>query len=522
MRAVIRDLSAAKKVFSAILVLGFVCGIVCPLYPESIILLHSNDTHGIFKPYKIRIKDSEKWVGGMETASHYINEIKSEEENVLLIDLGDIMTGTLAAEIEYRGVAGGAMIEFLNRLNYDIWCYGNHDFDKGQPHVLELSRLAKFPTVMANIVYKENGKLFPAEPYHIFEIGGLKVGVIAVMWETFLIEVLKEKIKGLDILPIIPVLQAYIPLLDKQTDLIVVLVHGWFDEGLRVAKNVAGIDVVLVASEDGKFEDVNGVLVKSTRGHQRTLGFLRLEVENDKVKSYEEKLIWLWPDLDLKQSTEVSALVEEVDASIKKEYTKVIGEAKVELPLRNYSIKDAPVENALGNWITDVMRWKTGAQIGLHNDGGIRSDIKAGPITKADIFNVCPFYNTLVVIKLTGKQLKDALEYDVERGWDRLQVSGLKYKYYPKESKTYGERVDYVEINGEVLVKEGNILLPKKVYTIVTNDYIVGHAEDKYFGFPVASPRDSGFHLREILIEWLDEHKVLDYKFEKRIVEISK
>ncbi len=521
MRTVIKNSSAVKKAFSIILFFGFAYGITCPLYSESITLIHSNDTHGIFRPYKIRFNDSERWVGGMEAASHYINKIRAEEENALLIDLGDIMTGTLASEIEYKGVAGGAMIEFLNRLDYDVWCYGNHDFDKGQPHILELSRLAKFPTVMANIVYKENGTLFPAEPYHIFERGGLKVGVISVMWETFLIEVLKERIKGLDILPLIPVLQAYIPLLDKQTDLIVVLVHGWFDEGVRVAKNVPGIDIVLVASEDGKFEDVNGVLVKSTRGHQRTLGFLRLEVEKDKVKSYEEKLIWLWPDIDLKPSSEVSALVEEIDSSIKKKYATVIGEAKAELPLRNYSIKDAPVENLLGNWITDVMRWKTGAQIALHNDGGIRSDIKAGPITKEDIFNVCPFYNTLVSIRLTGKQLKDVLEYDIERGWDRLQVSGLRYKYYPKESKPKGKRVDYLEIDGEVLVKAGDVLLSKKVYTVVTNDYIIDHVDDKYFGFRVTCFRDTGLSLREILMEWLDKFKVLDYKFEQRIVEIS-
>ncbi len=521
MRTRARSLLEEKKRLFAILAFIFICGPICPLYPKSITLLHSNDTHGTFKPNKIKVKGAERWVGGMETASHYINKIRAEEENVLLIDLGDLMTGTLAAQIEYRGVPGGAMIEFLNRLDYDVWCYGNHDFDKGQSHALELRNLANFPTVMANIVYKENGQLFPAEPYYILERGGLKIGIIAVMWETFLIEVLKERIKGLDILPTIPILQAYVPLLDKQTDLIIVLVHGWFDEAVKIAKNIEGIDVVLAASEDGKFEEINGVLVKSTYGHQRTLGFLRLEVESDKVKSYEEKLIWLWADIDLKPSLEVSALIKEIDASIESEYNEVIGEAKAEFIQKSYSIKDAPVENALGNWITDVMRWKTGAQIGLHNNGGIRAGIRLGPITKADIFNVSPFYNTLVIIEITGKQLKDALEHDIERGWDRLQVSGLKYQYFPKETKPYGERVDYIEVNGEVLVKEGKVLLPRNAYTVVSNDYIVSHSDDKYFGFPVACRKDTGFVLREVLIEWLKKYRVLDYKFEKRIQEIK-
>lgn len=507
----------AKKALSAVLILGLIIGTASPLFPETITLIHSNDTHGTFKSQKIKVKDGERPVGGMEAASHYINKIRAMEKNVLLIDTGDVMTGTLATEIEYKGVAGGAMIEFLNRLNYDVWCYGNHDFDKGPPSALGLASLAKFPTVMANIVYKENGKLIPVEPYHIFDIGGLKVGVIAVMEEIFLKEVFKENVKDLDVLPIVPTLNSYVPVLDKQTDLIVVLVHAWFDDGISVAKNVAGIDIVLVASEDGKFKEVDGVLVKSTVGHQQTLGYLKLEVENDKVVSYEEKLIWLWADIELEASPQVKALVKEVDASIRKEFAKVIGEAKLDQTRKGY-----PIENALGNWITDAMRWKTGAQIGIHNSGGIRADIKAGPITKADVFEVFPFRNNLVVFSLTGQQLKNALEYDVERGWDRMQVSGLKYKYYSKNVKPHGERINYIEINGEILEKEGKVLWPKKVYTVVSNDYLVGHTEDKYFGYAVADSWDTEFPLYQVLMEWLEKHKALDYKFEERIVEIIK
>ena len=276
-----------RKAFSVLLVFG----LACSLFPETITLIHSNDTHGTFKPRQITVNGRERWIGGMEAASHYINRIRASDKNVLLIDTGDLMTGTLATEIEYKGVTGGAMIEFLNRLDYDLWCFGNHDFDKGQDNALRLAGLAKFPTIMANIVYKENGKLFAAKPYHIFNISGLKVGVIAVMEENFLIEVLKEKVEGLDVLPMIPVLNSFVPVLDKQTDLIIVLVHSRFVDGQRIAKNVPGIDAALVASEDGKCQEINGVVVKSTVGHQQTLGYLKLEVENDKVIAYEDKLI---------------------------------------------------------------------------------------------------------------------------------------------------------------------------------------------------------------------------------------
>jgi len=521
MRARKRNPFLEKKVFSIYMALIFLFGIVTPLFPKTVTLVHSNDTHGIYKPYKVQIDKGERLVGGMEAASHYINEIRAKDKNVLLIETGDMTTGTLAADIKYKDVAGGAMVEFLNRLGYDAWSYGNHDFDKGQLNAEKLARLANFPTIMANIVYKKNKMLFPAEPYHIFALGGIKIGVVAVMEEKFLTQVQKEAVEGLDVLPMVPILNSYVPLLDNETDLIIVITHSSFDEAERIARSVAGIDVVLAASNDARFKEVDGVLVKSTWGYQKTLGYLKLEVENDKIISYEEKLVWLWADGKLKPLPRVAALVKEVDNSIGKEFTEFIGEAKADQSRSHYPKEGAQVESELGDWITDVMRWKTGAQIGLHNSGGIRADIKAGPVTKADVFDVSPFQNTLIVFKLTARQIKDVLEYDVERGWDRLQVSGLRYKYYSRALKPYGKRVDYIEVNGEVLEKQGMLLKPEKVYIIVSNDYLVGHAEDKYFGFKVDGARDTGFTLNQTLIEWLSIHRVLDYKIEKRIIEIK-
>jgi 2',3'-cyclic-nucleotide 2'-phosphodiesterase (5'-nucleotidase family) len=133
---------------------------------------------------------------------------------------------------------------------------------------------------------------------------------------------------------------------------------------------------------------------------------------------------------------------------------------------------------------------------------------------------VSPFRNSLIVFKLTGKQIKDLLEHDVDKNWDRLQVSGLSYKYYPKHKKPFGERIAFVQINGEMLVKEGKVLHPDKVYTVVSNNYLVGQAEDKYFGFAVKEPQNTGILINQVLIAWLEKHKLLDYEAEGRIVEI--
>ena len=489
---------------------------VIPVYTETVVFLHSNDTHGIYKPYRIKTGQGERWVGGMEATCHYIDAIREKEGRVFYVDTGDIMTGTMAAELVHKGVTGGLMIEFLNNLGCDVWCFGNHEFDLGLENALGLARLAHFPTLVSNIVYKDSGEPILPNPYHIFDAGEIKVGFLAVMSEKFLVEVLKERVQNLGILPVVPTLRSHLEDLDEKADLIVVMYHGKYNEARDIAREISKADIILVASEEGRTEKVNGIVVQSTLGHQRSLGYLKVEVHDDQVMGYEGKQIQLWAQDQLIPSPQIKTLVEYVDEKVGSEYAMKIGEAK-----RDHFQDGETVENSLGDWITDVMRWKTKAEIGFHNTGGIRADILAGPITKEDIFEVSPFRNTLVVFKLTGRQIKELLEHDVDKGWDRLQVSGMTYAYHPADARPLGQRIESISVNGKILVKEGKLLQPDQVFTVVSNNYLVGQAKNKYFGFSVDEISDTGVLINQVLIEWLEKHKVLDYKIEGRIVEIQ-
>jgi 2',3'-cyclic-nucleotide 2'-phosphodiesterase (5'-nucleotidase family) len=332
------------------------------------------------------------------------------------------------------------------------------------------------------------------------------------MEERFMIEVDKKYTEGLEVLPVVPTLKSYLAELDEQTDLIIVLSHGKFSTGEIIAREVPGIDLILIAHENGQFKEINGVLLKSTFGHQRTFGTLVLKVKDDGILGYEQDLMWLWADTDLSPAPEVRSLVQEFDAIVKAEYSRVIGKCEFD-----WTREGCPVENVLGNWITDAIRWKTGADIAFQNSGGIRADISAGPITLADIHAISPFNNTLVVFDMTGQEIKNALENDVERGWDRLQVSGIKYKHFSKEMKPQGQRVEYIEVGGEVLVKRGEVLLPDKVFTVATNDYVFGQAKEKYFGFAPELERETGLPLNQVLMEWIEKNEVLVCAIDDRI-----
>jgi 2',3'-cyclic-nucleotide 2'-phosphodiesterase (5'-nucleotidase family) len=144
---------------------------------------------------------------------------------------------------------------------------------------------------------------------------------------------------------------------------------------------------------------------------------------------------------------------------------QVVGKAAIPLKVHHGA------EMALGNLITDAMR---GADLGdgltfdiaMHNDGGIRADLDAGPITYAEIYAVLPFDNALVGLDLTGAQVREMLENGIEARGTDIQVSGMRFTY--SMNKASGRRVVDVTVGGEKLDVE-------RIYRVVTIDYLHTH-----------------------------------------------
>ena len=127
-------------------------------------------------------------------------------------------------------------------------------------------------------------------------------------------------------------------------------------------------------------------------------------------------------------------------------------------------------ETAFGNLLADAMRAATGADIALSNGGGIRGDTVYPPgtrITRKMVLTELPFGNKTVVLRLTGAQVREALENGVSRaghGSGRFpQVSGLAFSFDTREPA--GARVTGVTVGG-VPLEDG------KSYTLATNDFL--------------------------------------------------
>ncbi|MBZ9688995.1 5'-nucleotidase C-terminal domain-containing protein [Clostridium estertheticum] len=137
------------------------------------------------------------------------------------------------------------------------------------------------------------------------------------------------------------------------------------------------------------------------------------------------------------QDPEVKAIVDAALTETGSTFSEVIGTAANDLT--RTQVGSPYGESILGNWSSDVVRSSAKADIGIQNNGGLRTDIKAGPITVGSIFYFMPFDNEINTVLVTKAQLKVILEQAVKDGGKGIQISGIKFTY--GSSAATGSRV---------------------------------------------------------------------------------
>ncbi|MGI8893736.1 MAG: bifunctional metallophosphatase/5'-nucleotidase [Bacteroidia bacterium] len=187
-------------------------------------VLHTNDVHSHIEPFP---DNDPKYAGrgGVARRAALINEIRRNEENVLLLDAGDIFQGT-----PYFNKYGGSLeLQLMSKMGYDAATIGNHDFDNGLEGLNSQMHHAKFPFISSNYNFSDtilSGKILP---YKIFEKGGLRIGVFGLGIElTGLVDpklygntkYLKPEMKAAEM--------AHLLKVQKKCDLVVCLSHLGF------------------------------------------------------------------------------------------------------------------------------------------------------------------------------------------------------------------------------------------------------------------------------------------------------
>ncbi len=142
---------------------------------KSLCILHTNDVHSRLDPFP---DDGGKYagLGGIVNRERTINNIRANEQNILLLDAGDMFQGTPY----YNLYKGKAELEMMSLLDYDAGTIGNHDFDNGIEALAENLQYAKFPLINCNYDFIHTPLKGKIPPYKIIRRGGLKIGILGV------------------------------------------------------------------------------------------------------------------------------------------------------------------------------------------------------------------------------------------------------------------------------------------------------------------------------------------------------
>lgn len=167
-----------QKTTASSIVLGLSnIGISTIISPETkkITILHTNDVHSHIDPFPADHPRNAN-MGGAARRAALIESIRKEEENVLLLDAGDIFQGT-----PYFNYYGGELeFKLMSIMQYDLATMGNHDFDNGIDGFYAQLPHAKFEFVSANYDFKNTILNDIVKPYKIFNKDGIKIGIFGL------------------------------------------------------------------------------------------------------------------------------------------------------------------------------------------------------------------------------------------------------------------------------------------------------------------------------------------------------
>lgn len=512
-------------------------------------LLHTNDTHS--------------YTDKVAKRATAIKEARVKKPDSLLIDAGDVMSGT----IYFNEFKGKAELEFMNAIGYDVMTFGNHEFDlglseDGHKALAEFVKGAKFPFVSTNVDFSKDSlfkdvnkggytdKAEDGNIYHglIKEVNGEKIGIFGLTtMETKDISS-PEKVEFLNYLD--KANEAVKAFENAGVDKIVAISHLGYDDtpaidnDKELAKLVDGIDIIVGGHTHTKLEEA--VLVnKDEDGKEKEptvivqayqyndfLGTLDVEFdENGVIVGYAGELISI---ADKQEDKETAAMLTKYSERVDEiKNIETGGVAVNELPAPRSSDGSVSVRNsevALGNLIADGMldkakEFNAKTVIAVHNGGSIRASIDKGPITLGEILTVMPFGNTLATMTLKGSDILDALEHSVSQAPKEsggfLHISGMKYTY--DSSKPAGSRVVEVQVEET----EGTFVpLDLAKDYVVTTSIFTARGGDGYAPFKKAFEdgrvTDLGFADWENLRDYVVKLKDVDPKVEGRIVDLAK
>lgn len=454
---------------------------------DDIVILFENDIHCAIDGYsKIAATKS---------------ELLNTHSYVGVVSCGDFVQGDTLGAISQ----GEYIVDVMNLVGYDAIALGNHEFDYKLQRLTELSNMLETKPVCSNF-YKIGEESPVFEPYIIKTYGDTDIAFVGITTPDILtssspIQFMNAEgnyiytFSGTELYE--RVQSAVDSAKAEGADYIIGLSHLGTEDVYEqwsvqtLIENTTGFDAVLDGHSHSVVESLtvndknsNPVTVASTGTKFANLGMLTISDDTITTELISADTL-----------TQTDPATDARIREIKEEYSvlgnRVIGKSLVNLITHdeNGNRLIRTTQTNMGDFCADAYRIVTGADIGVINGGGIRSDLKAGDITFNDILSIHPYNNTICVAEVTGQQLADFLEFTTasypEENGSFQHISGITYTLnsYIPSSVIFDENMAFAGIGDtrrvsdiKILNKDTGVYEPvdmSKTYTLASHNYLL-------------------------------------------------
>ena len=490
-------------------------------------LLSINDYHGNLEALSslrlpADVDPARTFAGGSENLATKLTELRTEagDANSLTVAAGDLIGGSTFISGMFHDEPS---VESLNAMGLDVSSVGNHEFDEGTTELLRMQEGgchpvdgcyfpdqpyagADFPWLAANVVKKDgSGTLLPGT--WVKEIAGTKVGFIGMTLEGTPTIVNPSGVSTVDFKDEVQTANAQAKLLRKQgVKAIVVLMHegglnsGTYNQCVGISEPLAtmaaqfssDIDQIITGHTHDSYicsfpdPDGNPRLVTSAASYgqivtESSLVINTVSGEVDRSLSVATNHVVPQSLPDDPAQTAIIAKWNTLAGPLK---GQVVGTHTEDI-LGSALNTTRAVETPMADLVADSFVWAgqaEGAQIGLVNVGGVRSDLpmlpprygeQAGQVTFAEAFDILPFGNVNVVLDLTGAQLKQVLEEQYQpvpvRGTRPMLALGVSdgFTYAWDATQPQGSRV----VPGSMMLN-GTPIVDGSTYRVATLNFL--------------------------------------------------
>jgi len=500
-----------------------------------ITIMSTTDMHGNI--YPIDYYTNREDARGLARVATLIKRARRDNPNLLLIDSGDTIQGTPLVYLHHKQMTQlpDPMMLAMNALGYDAMAVGNHEFNFGLAVIEKARREARFPWLSANTYRKGTDETFFL-PYIVKEVRGVRVGVLGLTtpgipnWEN------PENYAGLEFRDPVEEAKKWVSVLRERerADLVVVAMHMGLEEDLRVgrdegaetrhenaaleiARTVPGIDVILMGHTHREVPAlwVNGVLL--TQANRWASHVARVDLYLDRGADGRWRVTAKGARTlsveGASEDPEIVKLAEPYHRATQEWLSRTIGWSDRELLARDARFMDSAILDLVQRVQLDAGQ----ADVSLAAVFNPQARIPRGPVTVRDIASLYVYENTLVVIEVTGEQLKAALEHAARYfkpyvqgktaaelvdekipGYNFDVAEGVSYEI--DLTKPIGQRIQNLRFRGQPVRSD-------QKFRLATNNYRYngGGGYTMLKGAPVV--RRTSEEIRELIIEWVAKHK---------------